>query len=120
MNRIRAFLKSTRSMLVVCGAALCLSFILLFCWQQGMFPVQDDRSALTQGRVERIDLNTATVSELTALNGIGTNRAEAIVRYRDAHGPFSSVEELLNVPGIGEGILNDIRNDITLSHDKKG
>lgn len=115
MKRIRSFVKSIRPMLFVCGAALCVSFALLFCWQQGMFPIRDDSAILSQNRVERININTATVSELTALDGIGTKRAEAIVRYRQAHGPFSSVEELLNVPGIGEGILADIRSDITLS-----
>lgn len=115
MKRIRSFIQSIRPMLFVCGAACCVSFALLFCWQQGMFPIRDDSAILSQNRVERININTATVSELTALDGIGTKRAEAIVRYRQAHGPFSSVEELLNVPGIGEGILADIRSDITLS-----
>lgn len=115
MKRFLAFIQSLRPMLFVCGAALCVSFALLFCWQEGVFPIRDDSAILSQNRVERININTATVSELTALDGIGTKRAEAIVRYRQAHGPFTSVEELLNVPGIGEGILADIRSDITLS-----
>lgn len=52
-----------------------------------------------------VDLNTATSEELEALPGIGEELAGRIVDYRAEHGGFSSVEELLEVPGIGEGKL---------------
>ncbi len=55
-----------------------------------------------------LDLNTASVSDLAGLPGIGRSKAEAILEYRDAHGAFSSVEELLEVPGIGQSILDKI------------
>lgn len=51
------------------------------------------------------DLNTATSEQLEALPGIGEELAGRIVEYRTEHGGFSSVEELLEVPGIGEGKL---------------
>ncbi|SDC30028.1 helix-hairpin-helix domain-containing protein [Shouchella lonarensis] len=62
---------------------------------------------------ESLNLNTATVDELTTLQGIGPARAEAIVAYREEHGPFESVEALTNVSGIGakslEVIIDKIR-----------
>ena len=53
----------------------------------------------------RLDLNTATREELEALPGIGEVKAQAILDYRAEHGAFSSVEELLEVSGIGEKTL---------------
>lgn len=52
----------------------------------------------------RIDLNRATVAELQALPGIGPARAEAIVAYRDTHGPFAERTGLARVPGISQSL----------------
>lgn len=57
----------------------------------------------------RLDLNAATREELAALPGIGERRAEAILRFRAAHGRFRSVEELRSVPGLDGGTLDRIR-----------
>ena len=51
---------------------------------------------------EVLDLNTATLSDLTRLPGIGQTKAQAILDWREAHGPFRAVEDLLSVDGIGE------------------
>ena len=56
-----------------------------------------------------IDLNTADLSLLMTLPEIGQTRAAAIVAYRQAHGPFRSVDELAAVDGIGAGILELVR-----------
>ena len=58
---------------------------------------------------EKIDLNTADQYDLRRLPGIGEKRAQDIVDYREAHGPFQSVDELGNVSGIGPGILDGLR-----------
>ena len=64
-----------------------------------------------------LDLNTATVTELVAaeLYRIGPALAQDIVSYRSANGPFTSVDDLLGVPGIGEGTLSQIRGQVTVS-----
>lgn len=61
-----------------------------------------------------ININKADVYELTALEGIGEKKAQNIVEYREEHGLFSSKEELLEVSGIGEAILSNIEDKITL------
>ena len=57
----------------------------------------------------RIDVNRAGVSELTQLPGVGVVLAARIISYREANGPFSTVDDLLDVSGIGEGKLAVIR-----------
>lgn len=49
-----------------------------------------------------INVNTATIEELSQLRNIGPSKAAAIIAYRDDHGPFRSVQELAQVVGIGE------------------
>lgn len=56
----------------------------------------------------KVNVNKATIEQLSALKGIGVKRAEAIIEYRTTYGEFKSVEDLLNVKGIGEKfILNN-------------
>ena len=62
----------------------------------------------------RINLNLARKEDLMTLNGIGENRALAIIAYREEHGGFSSVEELKQVEGIGDGIYQKIKNAIKI------
>lgn len=63
----------------------------------------------------QININTATPEELDRLKGIGPTKARAIVDYRQRHGPFKSVDELGNVPGIGPATLDDIRRDVMVT-----
>ncbi len=64
------------------------------------------------GSSSGIDLNAATVTELEGLSGVGPVLAARIAAYRDAYGPFDEVEDLLDVPGIGEAKLAGMRDDI--------
>lgn len=63
---------------------------------------------------QRINLNTADAWLLKALPGIGEVRAQAIIQYRTEHGLFNSVDELVNVAGIGPVTLAAIRDKITV------
>ena len=69
---------------------------------------------------EKIDLNTAHPKDLERLPGIGEKRALAIAAHREEQGPFETVEELLNVPGIGEGILAQMRDYCTVGTAEEG
>ncbi|MBK4991748.1 ComEA family DNA-binding protein [Pseudomonas sp. S60] len=63
----------------------------------------------------RLDINKADAATLQKeLNGIGKAKAEAIVAYREAHGPFTSVDELLEIKGIGNALLERNRDKVTV------
>ena len=55
-----------------------------------------------------VNLNAANVEQLMALPGIGKSKAQAIVAYREEQGPFSSVDDLVNVKGIGKKLLANL------------
>ena len=61
-----------------------------------------------------LDLNAATEEQLAGLPGIGETLARRIVAYRQTHGAFAAVEELLQVEGIGESRLDAIRDMIVI------
>lgn len=60
-----------------------------------------------------VDLNRASAQDLAGLHGIGPVLAERIVAHRDEHGRFGSVEDLLDVPGIGEAKLALLRSGVS-------
>lgn len=60
-----------------------------------------------------ININTATLEELTTLNGIGNSKALAIIEYR-TQTPFKKIEDIMNVKGIGENAYNQIKDNITV------
>lgn len=63
---------------------------------------------------ERININTATADELEALPGIGPTTAQRIIAYREEHGPFARIEDLMNVAGIGPSTFDSIQALITV------
>jgi competence protein ComEA len=61
-----------------------------------------------------VNINTASATELETLSGIGEVLAGTIVEYRDQNGPFVSVDDLLDVSGIGPATLEEIRDQVTV------
>ena len=76
----------------------------------------NDKKPVVEGK---ININTAGVEELTKLPGIGPTKAQSIIDYRNKNGKFSSVDDLLNVKGIGEKTLEKFRNSVTIGDDGK-
>lgn len=62
----------------------------------------------------KVNINTADVSQLMTLSGIGESKARAIVEYRESNGSFKSIEELMNISGIKEGVFQKIKDSITV------
>jgi competence protein ComEA len=78
--------------LLLCAAALCLLIATPAAAQQDSAPAAKPT----------VNLNTATLEQLTALPGIGPKTAQLILEYRTKSGGFKKIEELMNVKGIGE------------------
>jgi len=62
-----------------------------------------------------LDINTAAKEEFMTLPGIGESKAAAIIQYREEHGMFEAIEELMEIPGIKEGVFNKIKDKIKTS-----
>jgi competence protein ComEA len=62
-----------------------------------------------------INLNTADKAALESISGIGPAKANAIIEYREEHGSFKSVDELLNVKGVGPKMLKNIKDQVEIS-----
>ena len=76
-----------------------------------------DGSILTEqavGVMGLVNINTASVEELTSLNGIGESRARAIIAYREKNGAFASVDSIMQVVGIKEALFAKIKDKITV------
>ena len=61
-----------------------------------------------------VNLNKADVKALSSLPGIGAKKAEAIISYRELNGDFNSVEELMNVKGIGKRLVAKLATKVTV------
>ena len=64
---------------------------------------------------DRVDINQAGKEELMTLTGVGETRAQAILAYRESHGKFSSVEELMQVEGIKEKTYEKLKDQIRIN-----
>jgi len=68
----------------------------------------------TTQALDRIDINVADSKVLSLLKGVGMKKAQAIIKYRNENGKFISVNDLLNVNGIGEKIIAQNKTKLTI------
>jgi competence protein ComEA len=64
---------------------------------------------------DAVNINTADKAALMTIKGVGEKRAEAIIAYREQNGPFKSVDDLASVSGVGQSIVDDNRETLTVS-----
>ena len=69
-------------------------------------------SYIKKSAVELININTCSAIDLTKLDKIGPSTAEKIIEYRNEHGEFKTIEDIMNVKGIGEAIFSSIKDKI--------
>ena len=74
-------------------------------------------SSVWAAETQQVNINTATVQELSQLKGVGPAYAAKIVAYREANGPFAKSEDIMQVPGIGNKTFEVNKNRIMV--DKK-
>ena len=62
----------------------------------------------------KVNLTTATKEELMTLAGIGESKADSIIKYREEHGKFQSIEDIKQIEGIKDGVFQKIKDLITV------
>ncbi len=69
---------------------------------------------MVEAKPGKVNLNTATKEQLMELNGIGEARAGDIIRYREEHGGFQRIEDIMKVPGIKDSAFQKIKDEVTV------
>ena len=85
--------------------------------QQILIPEPVKASAAAASGVDAnglVNINTADATQLESLSGIGEVLSQTIIDYRETNGPFTSVEQLLDVSGIGDATLAEFRDQVTV------
>jgi competence protein ComEA len=94
---------------------VALGFSLLTQASEGLATVPEKGTGEQYAEISPINLNSADAATLQQqLNGVGAVKAQAIVHYRETHGAFASVDELLEVKGIGAALLERNRSKLTV------
>jgi competence protein ComEA len=73
-----------------------------------------EKTKMMQMKMQKINVNTATLDELSTLPGVGAKKAEAIIAYRENVGRFTTLEQLAEVKGIGNKMLEMMKDRVSL------
>ena len=76
--------------------------------------VLDETNETGAEKTSIVNINTASKEKLMSLDGVGEGTAEKIIKYREQNGYFNTIEDLMNVSGIGESKFNGLKDDITV------
>ena len=117
MEKRRSAARGEWVLLGLTGLFLCVLLGLFYHDRTAAAPVTVERTAVSeelQPQLEKININTAGEEKLAELPGIGEALARRIVEYREAQGPFGTIEELTEVSGIGQGKLSALEGLITV------
>ena len=82
--------------------------------EMGITPSDTGSDGQQNSPETKINLNTADREMLMTLPGIGESKADALLAYREDHGPFQSIEEIQNIPGIKSAVFSRIKDRITV------
>ena len=77
-------------------------------------PVMSETGKMQAATIQPVNINKADVKTLTSLEGIGKDRAQKIVEYREKNGPFQKPEDLMKVKGIGKKIFEKNKDSILI------
>ena len=106
----------TKGMIMIkLSKILFISILFVFSSLSFAENIKENNIALNSTQaLERIDINVADSKVLSLLKGVGMKKAQAIIKYRDENGKFISVDDLLNVNGIGKKILAQNKSKLTI------
>ncbi len=97
--------KAGRILLMACMVSLIISGV--------AFSAKNKKESVSTNIAEKININSASIKELSTLPGIGKKKAAAIIAYRTQNGGFSTIDDLKKVEGIGKKTLERIKAHVT-------
>ena len=84
------------------------------CPEKTLESLSETKTSENTNKNQTININTATEEEMQNLDGIGENKAKAIVKYRNENGNFKTIEDIKKVSGIGSSAFEKIKDNITV------
>ena len=99
---------------------LTVSYLLLLLSISAVQPylvMADASGPVSKGEIAVLNVNVASANEMAAIPGLGEKKSQAIVKFREKHGPFGKVEDLKKVDGIGDKLFGKIKPYVTVKAD---